>query len=57
MLLPTDEQLKSLLDQYPKNKDAYYLGEEFVFLPISPKTFFDNFLSDNAKMNMRAYNE
>jgi hypothetical protein len=46
-----------LLAKYPKDKQAYFLGEEFVFLPISLNTYYDNFLSDTAKMNMRMYNE
>jgi hypothetical protein len=55
--LPTDEELKRLLAKQPKDESSYLLGEEFVFLPISLNTYFDNFLSDAAKMNMRMYNE
>jgi len=55
--LPTDEELKRLLAKHPKDESSYLLGEEFVFLPISLNTYFDNFLSDAAKMNMRMYNE
>jgi len=55
--LPTDKQLRMLLAKHPKEKEAKFLGEELVFLPISLDTFFDNFLSDTAKMNMRMFNE
>ena len=50
--IPTDEELKAILQKYPKDEKAYLMGDEFVFLNISLNTFFENFLGDSAKMKM-----